>query len=96
MKQGRKNHSTLFKAKVALEALKGEETTAEVAMRLQVHPSQVRTWRRSFLKRAVEGVTKTSCPHVHTRRQSQHLVTFSGQTGRYTRPRSLTLCSRLL
>ena len=52
MKQGRKNHSPSFKAKVALEALKGEETTAEVAMRFQVHPSQVHTWRRSLLERA--------------------------------------------
>ena len=54
MKQGRKNHSPSFKAKVALEALKGEETTAEVAMRFEVHPSQVRTWRRSLLESAVE------------------------------------------
>ena len=54
MKQGRKNHSPSFKAKVALEAMKGEETTAELAMRFQVHPSQVRTWRRSLLEGAVE------------------------------------------
>ncbi len=33
MKQSRKKHSPAFKAKVALEALKGEETTAEIAGR---------------------------------------------------------------
>ena len=54
MKKGRKDHSPSFKAKVALEVLKGEETTAEVAMQFQVHPSQVRTWRRSLLERAAE------------------------------------------
>ena len=37
MKQSRKNHSPSFKAKVALEALKEEETTAEIASRYEVH-----------------------------------------------------------
>ena len=39
-------------AKVALEALKGEETTAEIAGRFEVHPSQVRTWRRALIEGA--------------------------------------------
>ena len=37
MKQSRKNHSPSFKAKVALEALREEETTAEIAGRYEVH-----------------------------------------------------------
>ena len=45
MKQSRKNHSPSFKAKVALEALREEESTAEIASRYEVHPSQVRTWK---------------------------------------------------
>jgi transposase len=48
MKQSRKKHNPSFKAKVALEALKGEETTAEIASRFEVHPSQVRTWKRAL------------------------------------------------
>ena len=52
MKQSRKKHSPAFKAKVALEALKGEETTAEIAGRFEVHPSQVRTWRRALIEGA--------------------------------------------
>ena len=47
MKQSRKKHSPAFKAKVALEALKGEETTAEIAGRFEVHPSQVRNLEES-------------------------------------------------
>lgn len=49
MKQSRKKHSPAFKAKVALE---GEETTAEIAHRFEVHPSQVRTWKRALVERA--------------------------------------------
>jgi transposase len=52
MKQSRKKHNPAFKAKVALEALKGEETTAEIAHRFEVHPSQVRTWKRSLVEGA--------------------------------------------
>jgi len=52
MKQSRKKHSQAFKAKVALEALKGEETTAEIASRFEVHPSQVRTWKRALVEGA--------------------------------------------
>jgi transposase len=42
----RRNHSAAFKAKVAVEALKGERTIAEVAQRHDVHPNQVTEWRR--------------------------------------------------
>lgn len=50
----RRNHSAAFKAKVALEALKGERTIAEVAQRHDVHPNQVTEWRRQLLERAAD------------------------------------------
>ena len=52
MKQSRRKHSPSFKAKVALEALKGEETTAELAHRFELHPSQIRAWKKALAEGA--------------------------------------------
>ena len=46
MAQKRKQHSKEFKAKVALEAVKGVHTLAELASRFQVHPSQIAKWKK--------------------------------------------------
>ena len=48
MKQSRRKHSPEFKSRVALEALKGEETIAELANRFEVYPGQIRKWRNSL------------------------------------------------
>lgn len=50
----RKERSPRFKAKVALEALKGLETTATLAARFGVHPSQIGHWKRQLLDGAPE------------------------------------------
>lgn len=42
----RKQHSKEFKAKVALEALKGQKTSNEIASEFEVHPSQINTWKK--------------------------------------------------
>jgi len=48
----RRQHSPEFKAKVALEALKGEQTMAELASRFGVHPTMIQTWKRALLESA--------------------------------------------
>jgi transposase len=52
LKQSRRKHNPEFKAKVALEALKGDETIAELAHRFEVHPSQIRKWKKSLAEGA--------------------------------------------
>lgn len=48
----RKQHSPAFKAKVALEASKDEQTAAELAHRFGVHPTMIHQWKRAFLEGA--------------------------------------------
>ena len=49
MKKGRKNHGARFKAKVALEAVKGIKTLSELASKYEVHPNQIRKWKQQLL-----------------------------------------------
>ncbi|HEX8485272.1 MAG TPA: IS3 family transposase [Sphingomonas sp.] len=51
-KRTRRNHSPAFKAKVALAAVKGEKTLAELAQQFDVHPNQITTWRGQLLEGA--------------------------------------------
>ena len=53
-KRPRRNHAPAFKAKVALEALKGEQTIVELSERFQVHPNQITDWKKQLLEHAAE------------------------------------------
>jgi transposase len=48
----RRNHSSEFKAKVALAALKGDRTIVELAEPFEVHPNQIADWKRQLQENA--------------------------------------------
>lgn len=50
MRRPRRNHSPAFKARVALEAIRGEKTVAQIAAHHQVHANQVTTWKQQALE----------------------------------------------
>ena len=65
MGQTRKNHSKEFKAKVALEAVKGVHSLGELASRHKVHPTQITQWKKQLLE---------SAPQIFERGGKGHLV----------------------
>ena len=67
MRRSRRNHKALFKAKVALAAIRGDKTLSELAEHFEVHPNQITEWKRQLLERAEEvfdGSRRTDAPPV--------------------------------
>ena len=54
----RRNHSPILKAKVALAALSGEHTLAELAQKYDVHPNQITEWKRQLQEQAADVFDK--------------------------------------
>lgn len=72
----RRNFTDHFKAKIALEALRGDQTIQEIASRHQVHPNQVSQWKRQavdgmadvFAKGGrAEGTTEAEVKELHAK-----------------------------
>ncbi len=48
----RRNHTPVFKSKVAVAAIKGDKMVAELAQQFDVHPNQITQWKNQLLERA--------------------------------------------
>ena len=55
----RRKHSAAFKAKVALAAIAGDKTLAELAQQFEVHPNQITTWKRQLSESAADIFDKS-------------------------------------
>ncbi len=54
MRRTRRNHAPGFKAKVALAAIKGDKTLAELAEHFDVHPNQISEWKQQLQESAAD------------------------------------------
>jgi transposase-like protein len=75
MKRPRRNHSPQFKAKVALAALQGDRTLAELAEQFDVHPNQITQWKRqaadnlaaAFDQRVAGTISEVELKELHAK-----------------------------
>ncbi len=58
----RRNHTSAFKSKVALAAVRGEKTMSELAQQFDVHPNQIKQWRDQLLEGAADLFSRESTP----------------------------------
>jgi len=65
MSKPRKRHTADFKTKVALEAIRGLKTTAQLASEFQVHPVQISQWKRQVLEHLPEVFGRDAAPDQH-------------------------------
>ena len=70
MSKERRKHSPSFKAKVALEAVKGELTVAQLAARYEVHPGQIQAWKKALVGERPMSSAETKTKAARTRKLS--------------------------
>ena len=60
----RKVYDDNFKARVALEAIKGEQTISEIAGKFEVHPNQIIKWKKQLLENVSSLFSKQKDPEI--------------------------------
>jgi hypothetical protein len=74
-KRPRRNHGAVFKAKVALEAIKGDQTLVELSERFQVHSNQIGEWKKLLMEQNYDSRLQEFRQLKHEIRGSrEHLV----------------------
>lgn len=94
-RRARRNHSAAFKAKVALEAVRGVKTAAELAKQFDLHPNLITDWKTQLLDRAQSvfgDVSATPPPpdlkelHAKIGRQALEIDFLEGALGKTAGP----------
>jgi len=78
MKKTRTRHTTEFKTKIALEALKDQQTLAELSIRFGVTQQQISNWKNEFLRRSEEIFGKRE-PDKELLKENEQLYTKIGK-----------------
>ena len=79
MRRKRRNHSASFKAKVAVAAVRGEKTLAELAQQYDVHPNQIQNWRSRLVGSAERLFERGAARDNDTEHQVKELHAKIGQ-----------------
>jgi transposase len=82
MANKRKQYNAQFKAKVALEAIRGEKTVPQLASHYQLHPTVIHNWKRQLLEAissVFESVSSASTPTSDQQAQIDELYRQIGQ-----------------
>jgi transposase len=79
MSKKRNRYSSEFKAKVALAALRNEETISELAARFGIHPTMINSWKRALLEGAAEIFNKGHNSHKQVETKIDDLYRQIGQ-----------------
>ena len=78
-KRKRRNHSPVFKAKVALAAVRGERTLVDLADQFEVHPNQIQDWKKKLVAEAEHVFGAGAIEAAHSERETQQLHAKIGQ-----------------
>ena len=74
MSKKRRNHSATFKAKVALDALKGDKTLSELSSHYELHSTQIQQWKKQLLEgsKDVFGASEKERKHIESEKKELH------------------------
>lgn len=79
MSKKRTQYSSEFKAKIALAAIRGDETIPQLAARYGIHPTQINSWKRQLIEQAAELFSRNTCASKENGQTTDDLHRVIGQ-----------------